>query len=395
MATRLSEIALKRKKLVVGLSSGTSADGVDAVLAQIEGSGLETKARILAHTTYPYPPPVKEAVILLSDGRGSVEEVCRMNYLLGDFFADACLMLVASSGFRITDVDVIGSHGQTVCHISSSASREKGGPLSTLQLGEASVIAERTGAVVVYDFRSADVAGGGEGAPLAPCVDYILFRDPGVSRGFLNIGGIANLTVLPADCTPDRVIGFDTGPGNMVLDYLAKTYFATQCDKDGTLSSRGRPSEDIVKKLLQLDYFIRQPPKSTGRELFGSRFAEDLVRMGKDRKLSKEDIIATASRLTSRSVHKAYTDFVAGTAQIDELYVSGGGMKNNTLMLQLESLFSPIPIYTTDKLGIPPDAKESLLFAVLANEAIVGKPSSLPQVTGASKRTILGKIVPR
>ncbi len=393
MASKLSEIASKKKRLIVGLSSGTSADGVDSALVRIEGSGTELKAQTLLHDTYPYPDHIREAVLSVSDGKGTVEEICRLNYQLGEIFAQACLSLLKSSDFELDDVDVVGSHGQTVCHIPHSAKDEKECPVCTLQLGEAEVIAERTRAVVVCDFRSADIAVGGEGAPLAPCVDYILFRDTRVSRGLLNIGGIANLTALPAGCRSEHVIGFDTGPGNMVLDFLARNLFEAECDKNGTFSAKGTPSQELVEELLQFDFFELPPPKSAGRKIFGNHFSEKLIRVAKEKGLSKQDIMATAVTLTTTSVHRAYLEFVAKTCEVDELYVSGGGVENRTMMQQIKDAFSPMEVHTTDKLGIHPRAKEALLFAVLANQAIAGEPSSLPQVTGAARRTVLGKIV--
>lgn len=393
MASRLSEIASKKKRLVVGLSSGTSADGVDAALVRIEGSGLELKAQMLLHDTYPYPDHIREAVLSVSDGKCTTEKICSLNYQLGEVFAQACLSLLESSDFGLDEVDVVGSHGQTVCHIPHSIAGRRDCPVSTLQLCEAEVIAEKTGAVVVCDFRSADIAAGGEGAPLTPCVDYILFRDARVSRGLLNIGGIANLTALPAGCLPEGVIGFDTGPGNMVLDFLARNLFATDCDRNGTLSARGTPSQELLEEFLQFDFFTLPPPKSAGREIFGSHFSEKLIRMAKEKGLSKEDLMATAVALTTTSIHRAYLKFATKPCEIEELYVSGGGVENRTMMQQIEDAFSPMEVRTTDKLGIDPRAKEALLFAVLANQAVAGEPSSLPQVTGAARRTVLGKIV--
>ena len=393
MASRLSEIASKKKKLIVGLSSGTSADGVDSALVRIEGSGLELKVQMLLHDTYPYPKYIKEAVLSASDGKSTLEEICFLNYQLGEVFAQACVSLLESSDFELDDLDAVGSHGQTVCHIPHSLADRRNCPVSTLQLCEAQVIAEKTGAVVVCDFRSADIAAGGEGAPLAPCVDYMLFRCGRVSRGLLNIGGIANLTALPGDCRSVDVVGFDTGPGNMVLDFLASNLFGVECDKNGTISARGTPSQELLEELLQFDFFKLSPPKSAGREIFGSHFSEKLIRKAKEKDLSKEDLMATAVALTATSIHRAYLKFVTRTCQIDELYVSGGGVENRTMMQHIKDAFLPIEVHTTEKLGIDPRAKEALLFAVLANQAIAGEPSSLPQVTGAARRTVLGKIV--
>lgn len=393
MVSRLSEIAAKKKRLIVGLSSGTSADGVDSALVRIEGSGVELKAQILLHDTYPYPDRIRDMVLSVSDGKGTVEDLCSLNYQLGEVFAQACVCLIESSDFELDDVDVVGSHGQTVCHIPHSLADKRNCAVSTLQLGEAEVIAEKTGAVVVCDFRSADIAAGGEGAPLAPSGDYLLFRYGRVSRGLLNIGGIANLTALPGSCRSEDVVGFDTGPGNMVLDFLARNLFGVECDKNGTISAKGTPSQELLEELLQSDFFVLSPPKSAGREIFGSHFSEKLIRMAKEKDLSREDLMATAVALTATSIHRAYLKFVTRTCQIDELYVSGGGVENGNMMEQIKNAFSPIKVHTTEKLGVHPSAKEALLFAVLANQAIAGEPSSLPQVTGAARKTVLGKIV--
>jgi anhydro-N-acetylmuramic acid kinase len=365
---------------------------VDAALVRLSGSGLGTKASVILHDTYPYPLKTRQAVLLAAEGKGEVSSICRLNYELGEVFSDACAALLEDSGFATEDIDAIGLHGQTVCHLPP---RRKGNqPGCTLQLAEPSVISQRTGALVVYDFRSADVAAGGQGAPLAPCVDYLLFRDERASRGLLNIGGIANLTILPANCRWQEVMGFDTGPGNMVLDYLAHKLYRVPCDADGRYSSRGKVSKEVLEGLLANEFFKTPPPKSTGRELFGESFAEEFLRRARSLSLSGEDVLATASMLTASSAHRAYLDFARGDSEIDELYVSGGGAANRTLMTNLEELFSPTPVRTTEELGVDTRAKEALLFAVLANQAISGEPSSLPQVTGADRRVILGKIVP-
>jgi anhydro-N-acetylmuramic acid kinase len=215
-----------------------------------------------------------------------------------------------------------------------------------------------------------------------------------VSRGFLNVGGIANLTVIPSEGRWLDVVGFDTGPGNMIIDHVARKLCSVDCDQDGSLSSKGRPSEALLSVLLDHAYFAKVPPKSAGRELFGAPFAERFIRLARNEGLSREDALATACMLTARSVRQAYQNFAEDRTGIKELYVSGGGVKNRTLMTQLSHLFAPTPVFTTEELGVPPSAKEALLFAVLANQAIDGVPSSLPQVTGATRRVILGKIVP-
>jgi anhydro-N-acetylmuramic acid kinase len=391
--SRLSEIASKEERLLVGLSSGTSADGVDAALVKMSGSAEKPRVEIIHSETYPYPEDIKRAVLDSSEGKGGSPDICRLNYQLGSIFAESCLALVKGSCLVLDDIDAVGSHGQTVCHLPPSTSRAVGAVPCTLQLGEPAVIAEKTKAVVVSDFRSADIAAGGEGAPLAPCLDYVLFGGEPESRGFLNVGGIANLSVLPSNSRWDQVMGFDTGPGNMLIDYLSQAFYAADCDRDGELSRKGRPSQDLIEELLRHDFFTKVPPKSAGREIFGAQYAEEMIRLSRGEGMSKEDILATVTMLTARSVHRAYTDFSAGTCKITELNVSGGGAKNKTLMSFLEEVFSPIPVYSTERLGIPTGSKEALLFAVLAGQAIAGVPSSLPQVTGAAHRVVLGKII--
>ena len=393
MTNRISRVCSKSERLVVGLSSGTSADGVDAALVKVGGSDERPTAEILLHTTYPYPETLRERILSVSEGEGSVDDICQLNYRLGDVFAQACLRLLNASEFAPRDIDVVGSHGQTVCHLPPSLGGEDEVVSSTLQLGEAAVIAERTGAVVVHDFRSADIAAGGEGAPLAPCIDQLLFGGP-VSRGFLNIGGIANLSVVPADSRWEDVVGFDTGPGNMVIDHVAKRLFSVDLDRDGRLSQDGEPAERFLEKVLERDFFRKPPPKSAGREVFGSVFSEEFIHHAQDENLKDEDILATACMLTARSVRRAYEEFAADRTEIEELYLSGGGAKNLTLLKSLRNLFAPVPVYTTERLGVSPDAKEALLFALLANQAIIGVESSLPQVTGATHRVVLGKIIP-
>ena len=389
---RILEVASREERLVVGLSSGTSADGVDAALVRISGQSEKPRAEVLNHDTYPYPVSVRKAILGLSAGEGRTPDICRLGYLLGGLFADACLALVKASSLEPGNVDAIGSHGQTVCHLPPSGELAENPTGCTLQLGEPAVIAERTGAIVVSDFRSADMAAGGEGAPLAPCLDHMLFGGESICRGFLNIGGIANLTVLPSNGDWKTVMGFDTGPGNMVVDHIAGKLFAAECDDDGRLSGGGRPSQGFVETLLKHEFFSKAPPKSAGREIFGGQYSEQVIRLAEGGGMKKEDLLATAVMLTARSVHRAYEDFVEENCRIEELYVSGGGVRNRTLIALLKDLFAPVPVHTTDELGVPSDAKEALLFAVLANQAIIGVPSSLPQVTGAARRVVLGKI---
>jgi anhydro-N-acetylmuramic acid kinase len=281
-------------------------------------------------------------------------------------------------------VDFIGSHGQTVCHLPEEQ--------ATLQIGEPAVIAERTGILTVADFRPRDLAAGGCGAPLVPYVDFLLFRHPKLSRGLLNIGGIANLTIVPAGAGAREVQASDTGPGNMILDALARHYRLGSCDAGGRTAARGKASLPLLSHLMRNEFIRRRPPKSTGRETFGTPFVNDLLARAKKLSLSKEDVLATATALTAHAVYDNYRRFLS-RMPLDELIVSGGGTKNRTLMDWLRVLFAPIPLAAIDAYGIPSQAKEALAFAVLANETLSGNPSNLPQVTGARSFRALGQVV--
>jgi anhydro-N-acetylmuramic acid kinase len=381
----LARIHRKQSKLAIGLMSGTSLDGVDAALVEIRGSGLGTKVRLIAQVHHSYPPSLRARILSLSEaGDGSTREVCRLNVLVGEAFARTALAACRKAGASVRKIDFIGSHGQTICHLP--------GEHATLQIGEPAVIAERTGVLTVADFRPRDLAAGGGGAPLVPCVDYLLFRHPRLSRGLLNIGGIANLTIVPAGAKPEDVQAFDTGPGNMVIDALARHYRLGPNDRRGKTASQGKVSAPLLFRLMKNGFVLRKPPKSTGRETFGNAFTIALLARAKALSLSKADVLATATAFTAHAVHYNYSRFLS-RKPMNELIVSGGGTKNRTLMNWLRVLFAPIPVTPIDAYGIPSQAKEALAFAVLANETLSGNPASLPRVTGAHGPRLLGKTV--
>ncbi len=381
----LARVRRRNARLAIGLMSGTSLDGVDAALVEIRGDGLTARVRLLSHVHRSYPPHLQKRLLSVSEpAGGSTQEVCRLNVLVGEAFARAVLAVCRKGNVSPSQVSFIGSHGQTVCHLPEDQ--------ATLQIGEPAVIAERTGILTVAGFRARDLAAGGCGAPLVPCVDYLLFRHPRISRGLLNIGGIANLTVVPAGAKAEEVQAFDTGPGNMVIDALARHYRLGPCDQGGQTASRGMVSTRLLSVLMQNGFIRRQPPKSTGREAFGKGFVNDLLAKANKLKLSKEDVLATATALTAHAVYYNYCRFLS-RRPINELIVSGGGMNNGTLVNWLRVLFAPVPVTTTDAYGIPSQAKEALVFAVLANESLSGNPANLSQVTGARGPRILGKIV--
>jgi anhydro-N-acetylmuramic acid kinase len=373
-----------RPRLCVGLISGTSVDAVEAVLCKIEGTGPSVKLQLLAHVSRPFPPEFIQRVLGPQDAR----TLCELNFELGERFAEAAQAVIARAGLRPGDVDVIGSHGQTLAHLPSSLSTTP----STLQLGEASVIAERTGLPVVSDFRTRDMAAGGQGAPLVPYFDWAVFRMPGTVRAFQNIGGIANVSVVGERI--DDVLAFDTGPGNMVLDGLARrmTNGRLQCDLDGQLSRQGTVIPPLLGELLTHPFFALPPPRSAGREGFG----EPLVSFLWDQRSHRpEDLIATALAFTVEATARAYEAYVLPRFKsLEAVYVSGGGSRNPALMERLTTRLAPLPVRTLDTLGFPEGAKEAACFALLAAEHLVGTPSNVPSATGARRRVVLGKLTP-
>jgi len=383
---KLLELARKDTKLILGLMSGTSADGVDAALVRAHGHGLASGIAVVAHKTVPYSDRLRDAVIGLRTG--TVSDLCRLNFVVGEKFADAAKELLREAGVDPQRVDLVGSHGQTVYHVP----RRPGEVASTLQIGEADVIAERLGVPVVSDFRTRDIAAGGEGAPLSAYVDYLLFRRDGPPRALLNLGGIANVTVV----TPhiEDVFAFDTGPANMPLDSTVRvmTEGKEHYDEDGKLAAEGRIDENLLRKLLDHPYLKQPLPKTTGREVFGTDFVLPLLRAkGNNRAV---DVLATLTAFSAHAVKRAFTDFIAPRLRAPEIIVSGGGVHNLTLMSHLRRLFRKERIIPLGELGMDPDAKEAVIFAVLANETIHGVPNNVPGATGARWPTVLGKISP-
>lgn len=373
-----------RPRLCVGLLSGTSVDAVEAALCRIEGSGPEVRLELLAHVSHPFASELIQRVLGVQD----VRTLCELNFELGERFAEAALAVIAAAGLTPKDVDVIGSHGQTVAHLPSSLSSVP----STLQIGEASVIAERTGLPVVSDFRTRDVAAGGQGAPLVPYFDWAVFRKSGVARAFQNIGGIANVSVVCERL--EDTLAFDTGPGNMVLDGLARrvTRGALGCDMDGTLSRRGTVIPALLEELLAHPFLALPPPRSAGREGFGEALVHALwERFGTSRPY---DAIATALEFTVEATARAYEAWLLPRFQLEAVYASGGGTRNPALLERLRARLAPLEIRTVDALGFPEAAKEAACFALLASEYLAGTPANVPTATGATRRVVLGKLTP-
>lgn len=395
--------------LVAGLMSGTSADGVDVAVVEITGLGWRTRIRLRTFQTVPYSPLVRRRILEIAGGSSiSVSEVSQMNFLLGELFARACRTVCRRASIPMGRIALIGSHGQTVYH-QPRATRFCGASVrSTLQIGEPAVIAERTGITTIGDFRPADLAAGGQGAPLVPFFDYLLFRHPRRGRVVLNIGGIANLTAIPAGGRPENVIAFDTGPGNMLLDALAglATRGRGKFDRDGRLAARGTIAEALLARLLRQSYFRKPPPKTAGREQFGSAYLQKhfLRRFGSSAQ-GLRDALATATALTAESIARAVATFVLPKFPIVDCIVSGGGVSNSSLMNQLAERLARLPagrglqsgqgirVLPSDSAGIPAEAKEAVAFAVLAYHTFHVKHSNLCSATGARHPAILGKVV--
>jgi len=385
----LRQILNKQERLVVGLMSGTSMDGIDAALVKVKGFGLETKVELIKFICIPYEPALRQSLEDVSS-YGSVDKISELNFLVGEAFADAALGVIRESGFQVDDVDLIGSHGQTIYH--NPPSYKKGVP-STMQIGELDVIAESTGITTIGDFRTRDIAAGGEGAPLVPYVDFILFRKPGEVRVAQNIGGIANATVVTEGI--EDVVAFDTGPGNMLMDKVVSlaTGGKEKYDRDGKLASQGRIDKGLLEELLSHPFFVQPPPKSTGAELFGEQRALELYKLVKGKEISIVDLMSTLLQLTVESIALSYERFVFPKLNIDKVIISGGGAMNPVLVRRLKDRLDNVKFTTSDEFEIPVDAKESVAFAVLANELISSNFTNLPSVTGAKRRVPLGKIV--
>jgi len=384
-------------RLAVGLMSGTSVDGVDAALVRLAGPAEQPRARLRAFVTLPYPPMVKQWVLRAALGdQSTAGEVSQLNFLLGELFAKAALRVCRLAHISPQRVSVIGSHGQTIYHQGRPelmpGHRAAVGP-NTLQIAEPAVIAERTGVPVVADFRAADVAAGGQGAPLVPMVDYVLLRDARKGTVALNIGGIANVTVIPADASPLDVVGFDTGPGNMVSDALVRHFTGERenYDAGGRVAALGKVNEPLLADALCHPFFLRPPPKSAGREQFGQDF---VARYFFSRRRTRfENLLRTSLELTARTIAGALARFVFPGEKIDRLIVSGGGAHNRLLMKRLVELLPRLKVELSDRYGLPVDAKEAIAFAILADRTLHGLPGNLPSVTGARRAVVLGKIV--
>ena len=383
-------------RLAVGLISGTSLDGIDAALVRVSGTPRRPRVELLDFHTFPYPAHLRSRLREVVEGRPfPTATLSGINFHLGDLFGRAVERLCRRKGVELSSLHCIGSHGQTVFHQGRPTGGRKGQrhAASTLQLGEPSLIAARCRVTTVADFRPADMGLGGEGAPLVPLVDYLLFAHARLGTVALNIGGIANITVIPRGGRQEEVFGFDTGPGNMVIDALVhrRTRGRQTFDRNGRIASGGCVIPSVLKKCLSHSFLRRRPPKSAGREQFGADFIGKILKAGAPHR--SRDLIATATELTAVSIVDALKRFVLPRTPVDRLIASGGGTHNRHLMRRLAEMLPGTRVQQSDEFGIPEDAKEAVAFALLAERTLEGLPGNLPAVTGAKRPAILGKVI--
>ena len=388
---------MKEVRRVVGMMSGTSVDGVDAALVEISGTDSEPKVKLLAFENKPYPPQVREKIFsLFTPANATVDKVGYMNFLLGEIYAKSALSVIEKAGMKPEEIDVIGSHGQTIWHAPIPESPD-GIPVAyTVQIGEGSVIAERTGILTVSDFRVADMAAGGQGAPLVPFSEYLLYRREKETILLQNIGGIGNMTVMPAGAKPRDVFAFDTGPGNMIIDAVisAVTGGEKTYDAGGETAAKGRVCNALLDILKEEPYYRQPLPKTTGREHFGVQYTEKILSWWKENPIPVEDLLATVTDLTAYSIADAYERYVLPKYRASEIIVGGGGSYNATLLRFMKERFAPhgVAVRTQEELGLSSDAKEAVAFALMADCCMRGKANTLPSVTGAEHPAVMGKI---
>jgi anhydro-N-acetylmuramic acid kinase len=402
----------KNSLLVLGLMSGTSADGIEAALVRISGAPPKLKSKLEGHASLPIPTPIRQKILQIAEGtRLPAAEISQLNFRLGNLFAEAAIAACKKLRVPLSRLDLIASHGQTIFHQGPPVPYLGAKTSSTFQIGEPSVIAARTGVTTIGDFRPADMAAGGQGAPLVPFADYLLYRHEKLGRVSLNLGGIANVTVIPARAKPKDVFAFDTGPANILIDALVShfTHGRQRFDKNAQLAGQGRYLPALLDELLRDPYLRQPPPKSTGREYYGAAYVEKLLLLGKKYHAKPNDLIRAATVFTGLSIIDALNRFVLAKTKIHQLVVSGGGANNPLLLgvltaaLHVDADYDPahisnfynaggIEVLNSSQLGIPESAKEAYAFALLAYETFHHRPSNLPSATGAQRPAILGKI---
>ncbi len=376
---------------VAGLMSGTSVDGVDVAVVDI----TKQKVHLLAFDVFPYPTALRREILrLCRPETARLDNICHYNFVLGEVFADAIIKLCRKSGIPLSSIDLVGSHGQTIYHNPRGKRYSRTTIRSTLQIGEPSVIAQRTGITTVADFRPRDMAAGGEGAPLVPYADYVLFGHNRLSRAVQNIGGIANVTFLPRCCKQDDIIAFDTGPGNMIIDSIIRLISGGKkhFDPAGKMAAQGTVNKRLLNKMLRHPFLRRRPPKSTGREEFGISFANRIYQQATQKGLADFCLVATVTAFTANSIARAYHQFLP--TMPDEVILCGGGSHNDTLVEMLRRELPNVKMLSTEDFGISVDAKEAVSFAILAWATINGLTNNMPGATGADQPVVLGKIIP-
>lgn len=389
----LKPICAKPERLVIGLMSGTSADGIDAALCRIRGNGLTTRVTMEAFHCTDFEAPLRERILTLAGGEvGGTRELLLLSALLGRLYAESCLALCCQAGVKPSDIDLVGSHGQTLWHQPAPADYLGYQITGTLQMGEPSYINEALGCPVVSDFRVRDMAAGGQGAPLVPYTEFLLYRDENATVGLQNIGGIGNLTVLPRGGSLADTFAFDTGPGNMVMDQLVArmTSGEKRFDEGGKLAAQGHVHPGLLAFMMQDPYLKRKPPKTSGRECYGAPYVDALVREAEALGVSPLDQLATATRFTAECIRSAIENDC--TAKPEKLIVGGGGSQNPTLMAMLADCLPGVRVLRNEDLGLDSNAKEAVAFALLANEYLFQNCGNVCRVTGARHPVVLGKL---
>ena len=387
----------KNSLLVLGLMSGTSADGIEAALVRISGAPPNQKSKLEGHASLPIPKPIRAKILQIAEGAAvPAAEISQLNFRLGQLFAEAAIAACKKLRVPLESLDLIASHGQTVFHQGAPVSFLSAPTSSTMQIGEPSIIAARTGVTTIGDFRPADMAAGGQGAPLVPFADYLLYRHEKIGRVSLNLGGIANITVIPAHSKPSDVFAFDTGPANILIDALVShfTKGRQRFDRGGELALQGRDIPGLSFKLSHDPYLLQSPPKSTGRERYGQAYVKQLLQWGREHHAKPNDLIRGATTFTLTSIFVSIKRFVLPKVKIKEVIVSGGGAYNTRMMQILAIMLKAegIDVLRSSRLGIPEQSKEAYAFALLAYETFHHRPSNLPSATGATRPAILGKI---
>jgi anhydro-N-acetylmuramic acid kinase len=375
--------------------SGTSADAIDVALARISGAPPRLSAKLLNHTSIHFPPQVRKEILRVAEQQPiSAGDLSQLNFRLGETFAEAALAACRRFCVSPKKISLIGSHGQTIFHQGQPVPCLGRPTASTLQIGEPAIIAARTGVNTVADFRPADIAQGGQGAPLVPYADYVLYRHEKLGRVSLNLGGIANITVVPANAKPSQIFAFDTGPANMLIDALVAhfTQDRQRYDKDARLAQQGRSIPALINELMRDPYLKLAPPKSTGREYYGRTYLDKILALGRRHKAKPNDLIRAATIFTALSIVDALNRFVLPKTKIQQLIVSGGGSHNPLILGQISAALPEIQIVPSSQLQVPEDAKEAFAFALLAYETFHQRPSNVPSATGARRPAILGKI---